>query len=252
MTRIGNSDVYYYDYHGNSNVVFDGDGKAYIAFTDNYKPNSNNFSECQAVYRGDFSECAAMFVPENWITHYLNNAAYYNRGYWTNYMSANSGFTLYVWDVTTGSGNEITHHEMTGTIGSNSYEFTYNFANDPQSHSMPYIYGFKVLGCGGSYYGSDAQMDMTNSTDWNLGTGTKNCGLKVQAKLPHKFIFTLAGDGHVQVSVEYPVNVGDYRLLYNDNTQDHPHPSQYIRKRANGKDTVAMFIRPSETENLKV
>lgn len=253
MTRIGNSDVYYYDYYGNSNVVFDGDGKAYIAFTDNYKPNSDNFSECQAVYRGDFSKCAAMYVPENWITHYLNNAAYYNRGYWTNYMSASSGFSLYIWDQTTsGSGNEVTHHEMTGTIGNNSYTFTYNFANDPNNHSMPYIYGFKVVGCGGSYYGAGSTMDMTDCTDWNLGTETNNCGLKVAAKLEHKFILTLAGDGHVQVSVEYPVNVGDYRLLYNDNTQDHPHPSQYIRKRANGKDTVAMFIRPSATENLKV
>ncbi len=254
MTRIGNSDVYYYDYSGNSvmTTYLSSHSTCYIAFTDNYKPNSNNFSECQAVYRGDFSACAPMFVPENWITHYLNNAAYYNRGYWTNYMSANSGFTLYVWDVTTGSGNEITEHEMTGSIGNNSYEFTYNFANDPQNHDMPYIYGFKVLGCGGSYYGSDAQMDMTNSTDWNLGTGTNNCGLKVQAKLEHKFILTLAGDGHVQVSVEYPVSVGDYRLLYDDNTQDHPHPSQFIRKRKDGKDTVSMFIRPSETENLKV
>ena len=258
MTRIGNSDVYYYDYYGNSNVVFDGDGKAYIAFTDNYKPNSDNFSECQAVYRGDFSECAAMYVPENWITHYLNNAAYYNRGYWTNYMSASSGFSFYLWDKTANNAaGEITivsGAELTGTVGSNTYVYEYDFANENNhKNNLPYTYGFKIKGCGGSWYGAADDMTITKCTDWNLGTDTRKCGLSVNAPLPHKFIFTLTGDGHVQVSVEYPVSIGDYRLLYDDNTQDHPHPSQYIRKRANGKDTVAMFIRPSAaTKTLKV
>lgn len=257
MTRIGNSDVYYYDYHGNSNVVFDGDGKAYIAFTDNYKPNSNNFSECQAVFRGDFSECAAMYVPENWITHYLNNAAYYNRGYWTNYMSASSGFSFYLWDKTADSApgeiEIVSGAALTGTIGNNTYVYEYDFANENNhKNNLPYTYGFKIKGCGGSWYGAADDMTITKCTDWNLGTDTRKCGISVNAPLPHKFIFTLAGDGHVQVSVEYPVNVGDYRLLYNDDTQDHPHPSQYIRQRANGKDTVAMFIRPSAEENLKV
>lgn len=256
MTRIGNSDVYYYDYHGNSNVVFNGDGKAYIAFTDNYKPNSNNFSECQAVFRGDFSECAAMFVPENWITHYLNNAAYYNRGYWTNYMSANSGFSFYLWDKTAdNAGDQITivdGAELTGTVGNNTYVYEYDFNNETNHKgSLPYTYGFKVAGCGGSWYGAGDDMTIAKCTDWQLGTDTRKCGISVNAALPHKFIFTLAGDGHVQVSVEYPVKEGDYRLLYDDDTQS-PHPSQYIRKRDDGKDTVAMFIRPSAEENLKV
>lgn len=256
MTRIGNSDVYYYDYHGNSNVVFDANGKAFIAFTDNYKPNSNNFSECQAVFRGDFSECAAMFVPENWITHYLNNAAYYNRGYWTNYMSASSGFSFYLWDKTANNAaGEITivsGAELTGTIGNNTYVYEYDFANENNhKNNLPYTYGFKIKGCGGSWYGAEDDMTITKCTDWNLGTDTRKCGISVNAPLPHKFIFTLAGDGHVQVSVEYPVSIGDYRLLYDDNTQT-PHPSQFIRKRENGKDTVAMYVRPSETENLKV
>ena len=257
MTRIGNSDVYYYDYYGNSNVVFDGDGKAYIAFTDNYKPNSDNFSECQAVYRGDFSKCAAMFVPENWITHYLNNAAYYNRGYWTNYMSASSGFKLYIWDKT--ANNADGEHQILATdvltssvVGGNTYTYEYDFGDDPyNSETRPYTYGFKFEGCGGSWYGAEDDMNITKCTDWNLGTDTRKCGISVTVNQKHKFILTLAGDGHVQVSVEYPVSIGDYRLLYDDNTQT-PHPSQFIRKRANGKDTVAMYVRPSETENLKV
>lgn len=256
MTRIGNSDVYYYDYYGNSNVVFDGDGKAYIAFTDNYKPNSDNFSECQAVYRGDFSKCAAMYVPENWITHYLNKAAYYNRGYWTNYMSASSGFSFYLWDKTANNAAGeiaiVSGAALTGTIGNNTYVYEYDFANENNhKNNLPYTYGFKIKGCGGSWYGAEDDMTITKCTDWNLGTDTRKCGISVNAPLPHKFIFTLAGDGHVQVSVEYPVSIGDYRLLYDDETQN-PHPSQFIRKRANGKDTVAMYVRPSATENLKV
>lgn len=250
MTRIGNSDVYYYDYYGNSNVVFDGDGKAYIAFTDNYKPNSNNFSECQAVYRGDFSECAAMYVPENWITHYLNNAAYYNRGYWTRYMDSGSAYTLHVYDMKDG-GTEVFSHEFTGTAGVNTYSYTHDFKD--VSQSMPYVYYVTLVGCNGSTYGSADDMDISKCSNWNFYTDTRRCGLKVQAKLKHTFILTLTGDGHIQLSVEYPISVGDYRLLYNDNTQDHPHPSQYIRKRDDGKDTVAMFIRPSAaTKTMKV
>ena len=260
MTRIGNSDVYYYDYSGNSvmTTYLSSHSTCYIAFTDNYKPNSNNFSECQAVYRGDFSECAAMFVPENWITHYLNNAAYYNRGYWTNYMSANSGFKLYIWDKT--ANNAVGEHQILATdvltssvIGGNTYTYEYDFGDDPyNSETRPYTYGFKFEGCGGSWYGAEDDMNITKCTDWNLGTDTRKCGISVTVNQKHKFILTLAGDGHVQVSVVYPVSIGDYRLLYDDNTQT-PHPSQYIRKRDNGKDTVAMFIRPSAaTKTLKV
>ena len=264
MTRIGNSNVYYYDYSGNSvmTTYLSSHSSCYIAFTDNYKPNSKNFSGCQAAYRGDFSDCATMYVPENHITDYKNTsagdgqAAYYNRGYWTNYMSTRSGFALCLWDKTANNADgeiRIDSVELVSDkAGSNTYVYTYDFGDeDNHKANLPYTYGFKLVGCGGSYYGADDDMMVDKCTDWNLYTGTRKCGLNVLAALPHSLIITLSGDGKIRVDAEYPLNVGDYRLLYDDNTQN-PHPSQFIRKRANGKDTVAMFIRPSETENLKV
>lgn len=248
MTRINNTNIYYYDYHGNSNVVFDGDGKAFIAFTDNYKPNSNDFSECQAVYRGDFSECAPMYVPENWITHYLNTAAYYNRGYWTTYMSTSSGFTLHVYDGVSGSPSEVFSQELTGTARDNTYRYTYNF--ESAGKSIPYTYGFKVEGCGGSWYGlSNNTMNINSCTNYNLYTDNNNCGLEITANLPHTFIFTLTGDGHVQMSIDYPLAVGDYRLVYSDDTHT-AHPSRYIRARANGKDTISMWVNKDATDPI--
>lgn len=259
MTRIPNTNIYYYDYHGNSNVVFNPSEAAYIAFTDNYLPNAGNFSGCQAVYRADFSACAPMYVPENYISEYKNTsagngqAAYYNRGYWTNYMSTASGFTLHIYDgKTKNQGNEITSQALTAaSIGDNTYSFTYNFAS--AGKTVPYTYGFEVSGCGGAWYAVDADMNINNCTNWNLFTGTTSRGgVDINANVAHTFVLTLTRDGHIQLSVDYPPAEGDYRLLYDDNTQA-PHPSQVIRKRADGKDTVAMYIRPSAAgSTLKV
>lgn len=259
MTRIPNTNIYYYDYHGNGNVVFNPSGAAYIAFTDNYLPNADNFSGCQAVYRADFSACAPMYVPENYISEYKNTsagngpAAYYNRGYWTNYMSTASGFTLHIYDgKTKNQGNEITSQALTAaSIGDNTYSFTYDFAS--AGKNVPYTYGFEVSGCGGAWYAVDADMNINNCTNWNLFTGTtRRGGVDINANVAHTFVLTLTRDGHIQLSVDYPPAEGDYRLLYDDDTQA-PHPSQVIRKRADGKDTVAMYIRPSAAgSTLKV
>lgn len=255
MTRIGNSNVYYYDYNGNSNAI-----SGYIAFTDNYKPNANNFSGCQAAYRGDFSTtCSPMYVPENYITNYMNTdagdgqAAYYNRGYWTDYMTNNSGFTLHIYDgVTKNQGTEVTYHEMTASsIGDNTYSFTYDFSQSGKT--VPYTYGFEVSGCGGAWYAINGDMNINNCTNWNLYTDqTRRGGVEINVNAEHKFILTLTGDGHIQLSVEYPPALGDYRLIYDDEKQN-PHPSQILRKRAEGKDTVAMFVRTSASSgSLKV
>ena len=255
MTRIGNSNVYYYDYNGNSNAI-----SGYIAFTDNYKPNANNFSGCQAAYRGDFSTtCSPMYVPENYITNYMNTdagdgqAAYYNRGYWTNYMTNNSGFTLHFYNSKTkNDGSAFLSHDMTATsIGDNTYSFTYDFSQSGQD--APYSYGFEVSGCGGAWYAISGDMNINNCTNWNLYTDqTRRGGVDINVNAEHKFILTLTGDGHIQLSVEYPPALGDYRLIYDDEKQN-PHPSQILRKRAAGKDTVAMFVRTSaSSESLKV
>ena len=255
MTRIGNSNVYYYDYNGNSNAI-----SGYIAFTDNYKPNANNFSGCQAAYRGDFSTtCSPMYVPENYITNYMNTdagdgqAAYYNRGYWTNYMTNNSGFTLHFYNSKTkNDGSAFLSHEMTATsIGDNTYSFTYDFSQSGKPKD--YTYGFEVSGCGGAWYAINGNMNINNCTNWNLYTDqTRRGGVEINVNAEHKFILTLTGDGHIQLSVEYPPALDDYRLIYDDETQN-PHPSQILRKRAEGKDTVAMFVRTSaSSESLKV
>ncbi len=258
MTRIPNTNIYYYDYYGNSNVA-NPSGAAYIAFTDNYLPNADHFSGCQAVYRADFSTCAPMYVPENYISEYKNTsarngqAAYYNRGYWTNYMSTASGFTLHIYaGKDKYADDQIISQDLTAaSIGDNTYSFTYNFASADKT--VPYTYGFEVSGCGGAWYAVDADMNINNCTNWNLFTGTtRRGGVDINANVAHTFVLTLTRDGHIQLSVDYPPAEGDYRLLYDDNTQA-PHPSQVIRKRADGKDTVAMYIRPSAAgSTLKV
>lgn len=258
MHRIGKSEIYYYEYSGNS---LGSNAVQYIAFTDNYKPYYDNFSGCQAAYRGDFARaCAPMYVPENWITDYKNTsagdgqAAYYNRGYWTTYgvsgVARNAGFTLKVFDKFDG-GSVVASVDLTNTDGSNTYRATVNLEN------INYSYAYQLLSCGNIYYGNDGVMNANNSTNWKFEPYKHRCGLNSQASGNYDFIVQCTDGGEVRVSVEFPLMNGDYRLIYNDTCvyQTGWHPSQFIRHNySDGAklDTVSMYIRPNKQPTLKI
>ena len=67
MSRIGDSQIWYYDYHttpGTSNT------RNYIAFNDHSQSNYNNFVACLAIYRGDFYPKQNMFVVKDYKYYY--------------------------------------------------------------------------------------------------------------------------------------------------------------------------------------
>ncbi len=253
MHRIGKSDIYFYEYSGNalgSNDV------QFIAFTDYGKPNATDFAYVKAAYRGDFARgCAPMYVPENWVTDYLNYSKYYNRGYWTTYgvngVSRNSGFTLKIFNAYDG-GSQVASETLSNTDGSNTYRATVNLNN------VNYSYGYQLLSCANNYYGNDGVMNAHVSSDWKFEPDKHRCGLDSKAAGAYTFIVQCTDGGEVRVSVEYPLMDGDYRLMYNDTCiyQAHAHPSQFIRQNYSDVtvklDTVSMYIRPDKQPVLTI
>ena len=234
MTRINGTNIFYYNY-GNITTY------KYIAFTDHNEAGNQWFDQCQVVYRGDFNNCVPLYVMDyNGGKDYRNQhdgkqTCYYRDGYWTTYMGTSSGYYLHI----NGNGVADPNHEMTTTtVGKRVYTYKMSL----NGNQTPYNLWFG--GCNGTNYGVDSKMTVTNCTEWNLYSGSASVKLHATASGDYTFILYCNPDGHFQLSVEFPVAVGDFQLVYDDEQQT-PHPSDYIRSSTvDGKlDTVSMYIR---------
>ena len=243
MTRINGTNIFYYNY-GNITTY------KYIAFTDHNQGYGQGdeglgyqwFDQCQVVYRGDFNNCVPLYVMDyNGGKDYRNQhdgkqTCYYRDGYWTTYMGTSSGYWLHI----SGNGVEDPNHEMTTTtVGKRVYTHKVSL----NGNQNPYYLWFE--GCNETNYGVDSKMTVTNCTEWNLYSGSASVNLYATAAGDYTFILYCNPDGHFQLSVEFPVAVGDFQLVYDDEQQQTPHPSDYIRSSTvDGKlDTVSMYIR---------
>lgn len=235
MTKINGTNIFYYNY-GNITT------HTYIAFTDHNQAGNQWFDQCQVVYRGDFNDCVPLYVMDyNGGKDYRNQhdgkqTCYYRDGYWTTYMGTSSGYYLHI----NGNGVADPKHEMTTTtVGKRVYTHKVSL----NGNQNPYYLWFG--GCNSTNYGVESNMTVTNCTEWNLYSGSASVNLYATASGDYTFILYCNPDGHFQLSVEFPVAEGDYQLVYDDEQQQTPHPSDYIRSSTvDGKsDTVSMYIR---------
>ena len=102
MTRIGSSDVYYYEYGALSFTR--------VAFSVGKQYNYDMLYNTKGAWRTDFSSCNPCYVaPETSDQTKYNTGGsgksgdnmptyYYNNGYWRRYMPAKSGYTLHFAD----------------------------------------------------------------------------------------------------------------------------------------------------------
>ena len=104
---------------------------------------------------------------------------------------------------------------------------------------------------------SGAVIDGTTTTPTEIATGS-NLNIKLKTTYRGEYIFNLTF-GHatnqvggfcnkIHVSVTYPIKAGDYRLFYTTKK----HPGDVISKRANGKDTVSMYVAAGNASNIKI
>ena len=270
MTRIGETDIYYFaltnpdgDYTQNNNA-----NPNYIAFSNvDYRNDNGAFRSGQAIYRGDHKERLKLFVPQKDQTPEThNNTKYYSKGIWMEYNSTESGYQL-AGEVP----NDDPEHDGWGTRGN---KFT---AQQPGNYIFTITkhleanktYKFKIKNAvwikdynntdNNQWFGYDGTINnsTTNSIHFKSDNdeGKNNGDAQIKTTAAGEYIFTIdLSQGKVLLSVEYPVQVGDYRVIYKDNAiwsqgtahdANWYHPSRIIKKNKTAeptKDIISFFI----------
>ena len=266
MTRIGDSDVYYYDYEATPDT--NDDPGLYIAFADAKQDGREPIGEgdqtkCHVSWpiehTRSFNEGTPMFVAANYI-HYYWGANYYNAGYWTNYVGE-TGYTLKIYDKKDGGRKELYSIPFEAATTDNNIPF--KAVVDLEAGKT---YGFKFVRANDIWYKNDNDGTMTNDshTDWPFIWDDKDgsaCGITTTAAGEYTFTLNLNNaTGNLQISVDYPAAVGDYRILYRDNgttnwsgnprPQNWCHPSRIIKKKEEAIDTISFFINKDKEPQL--
>ena len=262
MTRIGDSDVYYYDYEATQTNA--DDPGLYIAFADAKQNGYTPMWACHVSWpiknTRSFNEGTPMFVAANFIHHYWG-AKYYNAGYWTNYVGE-TGYTLKIYDKKDGDRKELYSIPFEAATTDNNIPF--KAVVDLEAGKT---YGFKFVRANGIWYKNDNDGTMTNDshTDWPFIWDHENgsaCGITTTAAGDYTFTLNLNNaTGNLQISVDYPAAEGDYRILYRDNgttnwsgntrPQNWCHPSRIIKKKEDAKDIISFFINHDKDPELQ-
>ena len=249
MTKIDGTDIWYFDYGGVSGAT------SYVAFTWGNQTSQENFWHTDVIFRGDFSESTPLFVPATDGTAesrqtVVNDAQYYNKGYWVTYLGEATGYTLLVYN----SAGDVQLKSEPFIAADKRMTMTSTVQLDASS-----TYKIEVLRNDGYWYKA-----ASNFTASSLGpkpilpTGTKN---GIQTNADGIYTFTLGyNSGNLQLSVVYPSGIGDFRIAYTDNaTWSHSHtleswilPSKTLAHRANGIDTVSFFISKGDDITPKI
>lgn len=255
MTRIGSTDIYYYDYEATATTA--DDPGLYIAFADKAQDGYEPMHDCKASwpiqYTRSFNAGTPLFVPSNYKnSNVYNEVSYYNRGYWTKYTEG-TGYTLKIYNQKGGGRTEL-----------KSIPFT------AEGHTLPYkvtveleggqTYGFKFVRDNNIWYREETDKTITYTTRATGGkfiwdnSDANACGITTTATGYYTFTLSIdnSDDGKLQITVDYPVTSGDYRLIYKDDVHNKWHPSDNIAKRYNAKDTVSFFVRKDKHPVLKI
>ena len=233
MTRIGSSDIYYFDYRaaGCSSTIYK------VVFTKGDQSTSAGLYKTSAAYRTQFPECFPMYLAsKDWST--TNETGYHSTGYWKKYNVTTSGFDI---------------RGLNDTWTADLYQFTSLVPNSntfkTKVHLNAKTHSFKIYRCFGEPLGNTGTMTANNHSGWEM-TETSDCHIVAPAGGDYEFTINLGTD-HIYLSVEYPLLDDDYRLLYTgrittDGSDSHLHPSKAIRHLTTAsstqKDTVSFFI----------
>ncbi|MEE0922619.1 MAG: hypothetical protein U0L47_09040, partial [Paludibacteraceae bacterium] len=246
----GTTGMWFYEYEKVKN--FNG----YVAFTPTDKKDQANFYDTEVIHRGDFSIGTPVFVPAEGQTANIKNpsegknAQYYNKGHWTKYMGG-TGYTLKIYNHKEEEGRkELMSVPFTGS----SIYLPFTAVVDLEAGQT---FGYKIVRDNDKWYknDNDGTMTVNSHTNWPFVEDNSNglaCGIQTVAAGNHTFTLTLnATSGNFEVSVDYPVTVGDYRILYKDNKRTTYKPSD-IKKAKELNPVTSFFIRPNSNPELKI
>lgn len=261
MTQMAGTNIWY--------VNASGKNTTYLAFCKDQQDKYDYFFATEVVRRNDYNKALPMYVPIKAAPEYKNHkgndkTTYYNKGYWMNYPE-NTGYKLQIYDGTGDGAKEVA-----------SIRFPYSSNTImPLTVSVDLeagkTYGFKILREDNIYFSNSGTMT-ANSNGWSFTYGIDlNCGLKTTLAGDYTFTLKYAApdnnnpnDYQYCVDVVYPVSVGDYRVVYQDNAEwslgkahdaNWYHPSYAIKKNNSTTeektDIVSFFIAKNHTPSMK-
>ena len=266
MTKVaGTSDVYY----DNIPDEYITSWRWNIAFNNTYQYNYHAFTKGEAVFRYDFDKNATMFVPtSNTGTsadgNYTKNGVQYRStgyseessgpkytsGYWRTYNDTYSGYTL---TYQKKGGSWAGGHKMeSAKVGDNVFCFTVNMeANSQYNFSFYKNYNLNnksIQFC----YNPSTQINSSNCTNLQLDCNPNNSYMQTTVAGEYTFQLEMKADGHMYLSVIYPLAVGDFRVRYNyTKGSAKTYYSEIIKGRANGKDTISIFIHSKDSASSR-
>ena len=242
MTQIGQTDVYCYILT-NTTTSF-----SHIAFCDKDQNNYDYLYQANAAYRGDRSNQMPLFIPQtNQTPNTSNQTKYYNSGIWMKYNSTESGYVF-------ANNIDAQWNEdplVTDAAGG------YHFATEV-SLSGNTTYKFKIKSIKEDWFRTNTAITSTKNTDIEFKAEVGGNDVQLTTTSPGTYIISIdLTDGKMMVSVEYPLQGGDYRLVYVESEvlgqapYTKFHPAQSIRYQAEGEkiDTISFYINQATGKN---
>ncbi len=269
MTKVaGTSDVYY----DNIPDEYITSWRWNIAFNNTYQYNYHAFTKGEAVFRYDFDKKATMFVPtSNTGTsadgNYTKNGVQYRStgyseessgpkytsGYWRTYNNTYSGYTM-TYQKNGDSGWSSGHKMESSNVSSNVFIYTVHM--DANSQYNFAFYKERDVNTKSVQFNYRTQITSTACTDLKLVCDPNNAWMQTTVEGDYVFKLEMKNDGHMYLTVEYPFKANDYKVVYSY-TKDgaKTYDSEIIRGRANGLDTISVFIHSSSdasSRSLKI
>lgn len=258
MTKVsGTSDVYYDDIPDEYITSW----RWNIAFNNTYQNNYHAFTSGEAVFRYDFDKKSTMFVPTNATgstedgNYKKNGVQYrstgyseessgpkYTSGYWRTYNNTYSGYTM---TYQKSGGSWSSGHKMeSSNVSSNVFIYTVHM--DANSQYNFAFYKERDVNTKSVQFNYRTQITSTACTDLKLVCDPNNAWMQTTVEGDYVFKLEMKNDGHMYLTVEYPFKTNDYKVVYSY-TKDgaKTYDSEIIRGRANGLDTISVFIHSS-------
>ena len=236
MKQVGTSDIWQYEY-GTAGLPLSG----VIAFTETLQENKSNFSNTKAAYRTDFNKNMELFIPQETSNETKNNTKYYSTGLWMKYNSIESGYVF---------ANNIDDDWQEDSLVADA-PGGYHFATQVSLGGNTTC-NFKVKNIKGDWFGKKSTTMTSTNTNVELEVGAGDeYNVKLTTTSAGNYTFSIdLSDGKMMVSVEYPLQTSDYRLVYVESEvlgqapYTKFHPAQSIRGIAEGtkKDIVSFYI----------
>lgn len=270
MTQLGTSDIFYCvipstytdnNYAGwKGNIAFDNTNYGGTATT-THSGTWNDFYEGEFLGRADFDPNATMYIPYDGDTETRNSGTYYPTGCWLQYNTNYAGYKVNVWNSVNGNSGEQVNYPGTelrsDVAGSFEFKAKVYVPYSATAYGMK-LYKDKLKNDNEKWYTNvnDAAHTITSETTtlpWSFtGAGSDENWQRCRflPEVAGDYIFTVSfATGRPMVDIEYPVSVGDFRLVYKDRaTWNTTHDASWkqispvFKKSANRVDTASFFV----------